>query len=86
MVGRPTLPLFMPGADRELMGQENRGNWQGKDGLRSFRVFPGPPWSMPAGRCQLLCVVFPAVCMCVASFSVHAMVFLLVLRLRLCCS
>ena len=34
----------------------------------------------PAGRCQL-CVVLPVLCMCAATYSVHALYFLLVFRL-----
>ena len=28
---------------------------------------------MPAGRCRLLCVVFPVLCLCATTYSVHAL-------------
>ena len=39
---------------------------------------------MPAGRCWLLCAVFPVLCMSAATYSVHALQFRLVFRLLLC--
>ena len=39
---------------------------------------------VPAGSCQLLfCIVFAVLCMCAATYNVHALYFLLVLRLLL---
>ena len=28
---------------------------------------------LPAGRCRLFCIVFPVLCMCAATYSVHAL-------------
>ena len=39
-----------------------------------------------AGCYRLLCVVFPVLCMCAATYSVHALQFLLEFRLLLCYS
>ena len=37
---------------------------------------------LPAGRCRWLCVVFPVLGVCAATYRVHAMYFLLVFRLQ----
>ena len=61
------------GCDAGLVGAPGAPLW--RVGLRLGAGARGCVlcWGLPAGRCRLLCVVFPVLGVCAATYSVHAL-------------